>query len=235
MACFTFSHYAVTQSHIPVTGIKVLYNVPILKLNGELLNITDSFFVFYFKDFILYKTPYKHVVENLTTIESVEVKFKYFVHEKNGSFGFYYDSSKVLKDIKFSVDSFLKLKAFKGFNFYDRVNDSLIRKIQINAEAIEIYVPKVKYDQSYGDTTYIYYGPKLKDIEYSFSKELDSTKAPLKAYKVRIVYNSQFYTGYDFRFPRREYFFELREVDARGITQINSLFYQFEQYLNVRK
>jgi hypothetical protein len=232
MVCFAISCSGLTQSgDNPIKGIKVAYNIPILKLDGELLNVTDSFFVFYFKNFILYRTTYKRTWENLTRIESIEVKFHHFVHERNSDFGFYYDSLKQILPKKIPVDSFLKLKAFKGFNFYDNVNDSLIQKVNLpNGGIVETYLPRVRYDQSYGDTTYLYYTPKLKDVEYSFSKELDTSRN-LKVYKVRIVYNSQFYTGYSFKFPRREYLFELGAFEVKDADQIPYLFEQFERYL----
>src|SRR4030095_5053398 len=210
-----------TQNNIK--GIKIVYNLPILKLDGELLNITDSFSVFYFKDLVLYKIPYKLILENSKAIESIEVRFNYFIYRKNSEFGYYYDTLKLIKEKRFSVDSFLTLKAFRGFNFYDRKNDSIVgRRILLNGDIVESYLPRIRYDQSYGDTTFLYYTDRFKGVDYSFSKELDSVKN-LKVFKVRIAYASQFYTGYQFKFPKREYLFEMKEVASKDYRQPSDL------------
>lgn len=236
MVCFVISCLPPGRTdERSIKGIKVTYNVPILKVDGQLLNVTDSFFVFYFENFVLYKTTYKRTWESQMRIERVEVRYHYFIYERNSRFGFYYDSVNRILPEKNPVDSFLKLKAFKGFNYYDNVNDSLIQKVNLpNGQILETYLPRVRYDQSYGDTTYIYYTPKLTDVEYSFSKELDSSRN-LKVYKVRIVYNSQFYSGYLFKFPRREYLFELSDYEEKDLDQIRNLFQQFEQYVSTKK
>lgn len=63
----------------------------------------------------------------------------------------------------------------------------------------------------------------MKGIDYSFSKELDSIKKQ-KIFKVKILYNEQFYKGYNFKFPKRQYLFEMKEMPKDNLNSMGSLF-----------
>ena len=210
--------------------IKFIYNIPIVKLNGELVNISDSLSIFYLNDDILYKFPFIKALENATSITNQEIKFKYFLYRKGQPYGYYYDSINTNSFRKLAVDSLLAIKAFVGNKFYDKANDSLVevRRNEEKFSLIEKYVSKVKLDQSYPDTTIIYYKKNLKNIDYTFSKELDSIKK-LKICQIRIVYNSQFYKGYSFKLPQREFRFELKDEFVEDSKSLINFFIRFRE------
>jgi hypothetical protein len=216
--------------HESIRAVNFIYQIPILKLNGELLNLRDSFSIIYFNDFIAYGFPYLKAMEDQERIISKEVKYHFFVYKKGETQGQYFDSINANLSREVNVDSVLKSKAFLGFNFYDMGNDSLVESIRQlgNNEMLEKHIPKIRYDQSYGDTTFYYYSDRFKKIDFSFSKILESV-TDLKIFKIRIVYNEQFYKGYSFKFPPREFLFELKEFPILYTEELLSFFKKFQQ------
>jgi hypothetical protein len=217
--------------------ITVITNFPAIRSNdGKLINITDSFKIFYYKDMVLYQLfPKKQIIN--TTVDKAgkvidqkiirsEIDFSNFIYKQNDSVGLYYDSINSPPQ-KLPIDSFITSKKFINFNFYDKKNDSLIESIN-NETLVEKYIPKIKFDQSYGDTTILYYSKRFKDIAYSLSKDLDSLKKS-KLFKVQIKYNSQYYKGYNFKFPQREFLFEIQESNKVNSIDIIRFFEQFEK------
>jgi hypothetical protein len=192
--------------------VRLNYNIPILHIDGELKNYRDSLEIYYYDEQFLIQIPYIYALENATEILKIETRFSYFYYLKDSTSGFYFDKQGVAEPKKLSVDSFLAMKTFKYFNFFDQNNDSLIQTIKsANRTVVEKYIPKKKPDQSYPDTTYLYYNKRFNDLDlYCFSKLLDSTKK-MKLFKVEMKYNSQFYDGYSFKFPKREFLFHLKE------------------------
>lgn len=213
-----------------ILRIDLRYNIPIVKLNGELQNVTDSFSIFYYDSIILYKFPYTYSIENANTIEKQEKRFKYFIYQNHKPYGYYYDSINAKSYRKMNVDSLLSAKAFASNNFYDKNNDSLIEviKSRSNYSLIEKYISKKKPDQSYADTTIFYFTDKFKDLELSFSKELENIKN-LKIFKVRILYNAHYDKVYNIKLPNREIAFELREKPFINSDEILAFFKSFEK------
>jgi hypothetical protein len=212
MACLTCSCFVSPFKNHRVHKITLIYNIPILHTDGVLKNYSDSLEIYHYDQQFLIQIPYTYALENATEILKKETRFSYFFYLEDSTSGFYFDKQGVAEPKKLSVDSFLAMKTFKNFNFFDQNNDSLIQTIKsANKTVIEKYIPKKKPDQSYPDTTYLYYNKKFNDLDlYRFSKLLDSTKR-MKLFKVEMKYNSQFYDGYSFKFPEREFLFHLKE------------------------
>lgn len=98
----------------------------------------------------------------------------------------------------------------------------------------EKYISKKISDQSYPDTTIFYYNTKLKNIDYSFSKDLEKARK-LKLFKVRLIYTSQYYKGYSIKVPRREFMFHLKEESVADPEIPISFFTRFEKDRAARK
>ena len=64
---------------------------------------------------------------------------------------------------------------------------------------------------------------KIKDIDYSFCRELDTLKDK-KLYKIRLQYNSQYYKEFSFKVPERAFLFEMNEVTFDGSKDVIALF-----------
>lgn len=205
------------------------YNLPVVKLTGELQNVTDKLIIYTKNDLTVYAFPYHYSIDDGNKLIFEEIKFKYFMFKKNELFGYYFDSLKSQNPRKMNVDSLLNEKAFKANNFYDSINDSLIIKIkkQENIPLIEKYIPKIRYDFSYPDTTIFYYSNKLKNLNYSFSKDLEK-KNNHKISKVRMIYNEYFEEQYRMELPKREFLFELKEDRIKREDPVESLFKFYE-------
>ena len=208
--------------------------------DGQLISASDTLTIYYFQNLVLYKIPYTNEVSNVTTdkngdvidekLMESETKYKYFIYEKDSSFGFKYDSINAKNNRRFSIDSFLTQKAFKGASFYQRGNDTMIASSwnEDKSVLIEKYIPKIKFDQSYNDTSYLYFTSSLKKVDYSFSKELDSSKN-MKLFKVRFINNPLPRGVYSFDVPRREMMFEIRETPVTDSNEIIRFFERFKK------
>ncbi len=208
-----------------VRKIYLTFNMPVVNLAGELTNVHDSLCIYYYNNYILYQLPNHYSQEEEGKIILREIQYNYFVYKKGDRDGSVFSSLKDSVGKKVKVDSVLAAEAFSTAIFYNNKNDSLIKTIQdISANTIvKMYVPKFKYDDTYGDTLYLYFTKKLKNINYSFSKELDSSMN-FKLYKVRLLYNPRYSTTYKIMAPKREFKFEINELPVDNAVEIKYFF-----------
>lgn len=201
------------KKHNDTRKTMLLFQFPIVTLDGELRNISDSLIIYDHGDKIIYGLPYTYTLENDTSIILQESRYNYLAYKRGAHYGYYFDSAKAINSFKVPVDSTLKARRFNIVKLYNGYNDSLIEQIKSNDQfaLIQKYITKTKPDQSYPDTCIFYYTNGLKDFEYSLSPELEQLHK-LKVCKVRLIYNSQFYKDYSFKFPSREFRFELKEI-----------------------
>jgi hypothetical protein len=210
------------QNESLLKGSIVVYNLPGVLPTGELINAKDSFQVFSQDDIYYYLFPQKITYENDSAVYKTEIKYSIFFFKKNNLTGEFIDQPSRIRKT-YSVDSFLKKRAFLGFNYLDKKNDSLIETnlVTDSFKLIEKYVSLIKIDNSYPDTTIMYYDVQNNSTSvYSFSPLIEKNKR-LKIIKIRMIYNSQYYAGYEFKFPYHEFFFEMRN----SIIEKDSLIY----------
>ena len=204
--------------------------------NGAFIHVEDSFIVSYYQDLILYQAPYTYEVTSPTvkndTIEekiiSSEIRHKYFLYKANSPTGCKYDSLNALSNRFFSVDSFLAAKAFAKSKFYDKANDTLIEATTDQKTKVftEKYIPRARYDETYPDSTYMYFSDhQLENVAFSFSKYLDSVKNK-KLLKVIFIHNPipKAKGKSLFDVPRRELIFEMKETQLTNSIEIIDFF-----------
>lgn len=190
--------------------------------NGEIVSFKDSFNVYYFRDLILYKLPYQTDLTNVIMDTSGNVleekvlksstKYKFLIHKMGEEYGWKFDSSRAKNANKILVDSFLKVKLKLSDEVFYSANDSLIEVFKYNGiNIVEKLIPKKKYNDTYNDTTYLFFSSGLNNIPYSFSKKLDSLKK-IKLYKARLIYNPIYSKSNTLVTKGRELFFEFREI-----------------------
>jgi hypothetical protein len=223
------------NSYKSIKTITIITNLDFVMVDkGELIHVEDSFRVFYYQDLILYQVPQiyevTHPLVRNDTIEekiiSSEIRYKYFVYKVTSPFGYKYDSLSARSRQLFSVDSFLSSKAYAKFKFYDEANDTLVQTIidQKTKIVTEKYLPRIKYDETYPDSSYRYFSDyQLKNVEFSFSKYLDSIKNK-KLFKVIFIYNPIPKGKYPFDVPRRSLIFEMKKTLFINTTEIIDLF-----------
>lgn len=117
----------------------------------------------------------------------------YVIYKENNSFGFVYDTSihKVWRKIE--VDSFLtssSVLSLDSFASHMTDHDTLVSSVSSNDGSVltEVYIPKIKNDFTYSDSTIIKYDKALNDFRFSFSRKEDEEKQR-KLCQVKMVYN----------------------------------------------
>lgn len=100
-----------------IRKITLVHNVPIVSLEGELKNITDSLYIYYYRNDALFLFPYISAIEDDTSIISQQIKYKYFIYRKGELYGHFYDSITAAGYKKRKADSLLGSKAFLEINF----------------------------------------------------------------------------------------------------------------------
>ena len=222
------------NSNQPVRTITVIANYDfVMADSGKLIHVEDSFKVSYYQDLILYHVPYTNEVSKLfvknDTIEeeimSSDIRYKYFIYKTNSTMGYRYDSLNARGNRLFSVDSFLTAKAFAKFKFYNKENDTLIETVidQKTNVQLEKYIPRIKYDETYPDSSYRYFSDLFKNVKYSFSENLDSIKNK-KLFKVIFIHNPIPKGKYLFDVPRRNLIFEMKGTLLINSTEIIDFF-----------
>ncbi len=214
-----------------ISQLNLMVNYPITVIDkGKItfFNLTDTIYIFYYKDFIVYKLKPQRSLENNEKIKGTE---SYFCYEKDNKYGLFFKNSYNKHDsIKLPVDSLLTKEAFKSANFEVNNNLYLHEAVEENnkKELLEKYYFKIKNENLY-DSIYYYYSSSFKNIEYSLSKTLDSAKH-LKLYKARLMYNQKFSTQHNLMMPKREYSFEIKEVPFSNDSIIKQFFSRMELY-----
>ena len=237
-----------TMKEIPIRSINLVASTPMVKTdNGQLVGLVDTLKIVYYENLVLFQIPYFDQLVNIITGKSGnvigeklikdELRYKLFIYRKGSNYGFIYDSLNAKDSQKLLVDSFLSDRTFQSMEifsrFYKNSNDSLIETStdSKNGSLTEKYLTKVKYDESYNDTSYLYYTNELNGIDFSFSKELDSIKN-MKLFKIRFIYNLLQTNKYSFAIPKREFLFEIRETPVSNRREIIDFIMRFKNSVN---
>lgn len=127
----------------------------------------------------------------------------------------------VLKELQGSAFSpFPWEQALKSFNFYKKEAD------QKSGVVKEIYLPKDSLFEE--DSLVLFFSPKYRDFEFSFSKELDRKIEGHKLSQIRMEYRAEFSKKHKSHLPKREAIFEMSEIPIQNEMKIKKI---FDQYL----
>ncbi len=235
------------SSNEKISGIKLIWKVPVLNNStGQFVLFSDSLFLYSKGTDILIREPInitnynqRAINDNVFIIDDdpnhiskKEVIFKNFIYSLNAQRGFRYDSLSASIYNVFNVDSLLEKKAFTKMKLYDETNDSLVfTKEKNRGYFLEAYVPKLKYDDSYCDTTKFIFSRVFKKFPYSLSKEADNSKKA-KLIEATLIWNPN--SGLK-NTARREYNFRIEEVNIKNTSELQSLFQRYRNDLEKKK
>ena len=248
LCCSNPLSYQLSKNKYPhvFKSIKLSSNMPVVLSDGNLENEIDSAILIYYDNFIMFKSPHANetfinVADHTGQLTShkliqIEIKYDYFIYKKGDSIGFKYDSLNAKTGHKLLVDSFLYKKGYLESklynNMYNNTTDSLVGSFRADNDVlIEKFVTKNKYDETYNDTTYLYYSAKLNNVEFAISKQLDSVKR-MKLYKSRFIFNATISDKYLFPLPSRELWFKLEEIPTTNEQEITSIIQKFKSDIN---
>lgn len=234
-AIFLFSCTA-TKSKVQtdrITAINYILKLPLLQ--------GDTTSIYYYQDFIIYQLPYTfdsskiiyHVKADTISEEHflIEKRYNYFIYRQGGIKGIWYRSSEQPDSNKLlPVDSILKIKSPPS-NLQSLIystNDTLIETVSMNDVIIEKYIPKTKPDESYSDTTILYYSSSMKSIKFSLSPFIDSLKNA-KLYRLRLVFNEAYSQKYSITMPQRDLVCEIVKLELTNVDKMKSLIQRFKQ------
>jgi hypothetical protein len=207
------------------------YSIPLVSISGEIINISDSIFIYYPKDYYVYQIPGKYTVTNTiitkgkteeddkydTRIVKQSILYSYFAFKKGAKTGCWFDNQPDSITRKQDVDSFLtawthnsnnEAGSIKKFNYTLLSRETGKSKNQF----CDVYTPKVVGDIA--DSIYYYFDDNLKMVEHSLSRELDS-QANSKLVKVISIVNEKKSIQYNMLLPKRK---ESSEIELRPIT-----------------
>lgn len=212
-----------------VTRLDLVGSLPVVIVNDSVrfFNLTDTFEIYYFKDYILYRLP---EIRDGNTDNKIPGTEPYFMFRKNDKDGILFKSAaEGGGKMHLPVDSFLRDRAFGGTTFDMRNTHLFINSSrQDQNPIIEKYVPRTVCDETMYDSVYFYFDSELNDVDYTFSKRLDSLTQK-KLYMVRLLFNEKFSKTYKVTVPKREVLFKLQKKSVPDPAEILSFVDRFEK------
>jgi hypothetical protein len=141
----------------------------------------------YEKDYFFCKNPFLIEADTFQKLPADTI-YRYYLFNKNYKTGFYIDSLSSLTYKKIDKDSFT---ASQMYVIFERVGlgqeYTLQKKYADNGLQVQKYYLNTPADSSYSDTALIYYDDKLKNVNFSLDKRLDSINQS-KCIKKRFLY-----------------------------------------------
>ncbi len=204
----------------------LILSLPVVQLDGGLINIRDSIVVTHYKNSILYQFPNHYSIEDEEKILFQELRYTYFAFKANEKSGYLFSSINDTVGKKLSVDSLLQRKAFGSINLYDVVRESeLISSTNDSANGIitQIYLSQKVPDESYNDSTYLFFLKKHRKIDFPFSKKLDSAMN-LGLIKAKLIFKERYSNSYKIKAPKREMSIEIQDLKYKDVTEFISFF-----------
>lgn len=167
--------------------------------DGTTESSTTSLTIAFYNNFILYGVPSTSYFLKKSSIKGDTISnelvltndttYTYFVFKKNAKEGLRYDSLNALNGTNFKLDSLLVLINVDSANLkFFSVDLGIPNKIiKTKDKTLEIFLDNTGNGT---DTIYRYFDKGMKDLNFSFSKLLDSQKTS-KLYKTRFVQFAQ--------------------------------------------
>lgn len=154
--------------------------------------------IYYYQGLTAYKLTYR--LDSLDTLGNLigsQKKYRFFVYKKGDTHGYFYNSSDSKLGNKVPADSMLKHGIWcEANNLYAGFSENIIKLVATNSNKDsgtlhEFYVYRRKNDSTISGNFSFSFSDKIKGIEYSLSKELDSLKS-MKLYNVKMEGHIQY-------------------------------------------
>lgn len=215
--CLTNCSSTKKTNNNALISIKLSFSFPIVKPDGEMFNISDSLYIYFYKKTVLYQVPTIFTLENETDTLQKEIRYTYFVYHDTSKYGSHFKTLYSKVDSLQLISAFLKDRAFNEFadyKFITEIKDSLISVENNNDYLKYTYIPK-SHTKIDSDTTYLFFHKNFEKMNYSFSPNLDTIRK-MKLCKVQLIYNKKYSDIYKIVMPRREIFFAITKYAANN-------------------
>lgn len=167
--------FCTNRNHNEITVLKVSSNAPVVGQNGIAINMEDIFYVYSWKNLMLYQ--FRTSFESFYDGDLVKQEFRndYLLFKRQDLYGTYYKNGEIKKGRTVAVDSLLNRRALKNFSWHLFDNSKSIISSQKSMQKIfERYV--IPTDTNPKDTLEFYYSKEMMQESFSFSTRLDSIK-----------------------------------------------------------
>lgn len=206
-------------------ALRIIIKFPIPTEKNGIQQDIDSFFVFFYKDYIAYKMPYLYTTNyieidksgNQTGEKTVpEIRYRYFGYTKTSHLGIRYDSVNASTGTIIPVDSFASTYGVATIappeNFRD--NYILTGTIKNASDLIQQYEKKPGLSPSqYCDSVYLYFSGRFDNLPFSLSTRMDTVDRK-KLTKIQYLFNPQYDKARSVTVPKREVSVEMRQFEA---------------------
>lgn len=223
-------------------ALEIVYQLPIQDSKESMLRSRQTLRLIERDSISIFVIPfYTHVMRNnidkngdLISEEWIRTDTSeyYVIYKENNTVGFVYDTSihKVWRKIE--VDSFLassSVLSLDSFALHMKDYDTLVSSTSSSDGFVltEVYIPKVKKDFTFSDSTIIKYDKALNDFRFSFSRKEDQEKQR-KLCLVKMIYNPDPRATIPELRPGRIISFEMNPVKMVRSVFIDSLVRKFE-------
>jgi hypothetical protein len=201
--------------------------------NGELMTISDSLTVLYLKNYIIYKIG-RPVGNSIVNVDK-DYNFlneKYLPEYTLYDFYLYKKGDSTIREHQTynNIDTTINYqKFFQGkpvlyaSNIFDLDKYVLVSKRSIELGEIWLYIPKSKPDDTYDDTTFVYFSKISPSGNISLCPKLEAQEHK-RVVKLIFLYNPIPKGRYSFPVPKRQYIFEIIQASIKDEKELLEFF-----------
>jgi hypothetical protein len=206
-----------SKRSISNNAVNISFSAPLFHESGAKFEFEKEFTIFSTHDALIYEIPYFHREETDSVPKIIK---KFFIFKKEAESGLMYIPTQSNSPRVFDVDSVLKAETFKGVDVFKIEEETFVSKSESKDNIKEVYVPKVKKDMTFPDTTVVTYSTKKLDLNFSWSRSLEEVKNKTVT-KVESVYNPQVVKGVSI--PKYQVIFELKVLNVIPKSQLKKV------------
>lgn len=223
------THRSAGEAGKEIRGIKITSQFPYLDTNGKLVAyLPNQTNLFYTGDQVLYQTFYYARESNTSRTANPRFVHYNYVYTKGNIFGILTDSARSVFQKKIRVDSMLarEWSASVNFKFLFSENKTVFGGSQIlkSGARQDLYYLTGKQDSSMKGELRLEFSPgSLRNIDYSFSKELDTVKG-MKLSKVEMINYARFNKEAKVNLDRVEIPYMMEEITGPVPVEVRNMF-----------
>lgn len=225
------------DSYSETMGLQIVTDLPLMSFD-TVAQYPDTMFFFQKDSVLIFKMPVKLFESEIYTspdgtidrdsLFRVGTRYEYYSYFRNNKYGWRFDSVGAERGALFSVDSLLARQTVTNFDeIYEKKmgNDSLVEESGSKRSGVyvEKYVPRVKKDETYGDSTIMTYSASLSKYHFTLSP-FSKVKKGLNLQRFKLVYNGSSQSGiHSYSIPRY-LLFEINELPRIKYDDIEAIY-----------
>jgi hypothetical protein len=232
LICFIlYGCFSIKSADDGVQQVLIVVNTPIVNDKYELINISDTVPICFFREFEICQIPYQYLQIINGKLESEKKVYKVFIGKKGDKYGLLIDSlqaSLQLNGILVLSDSILKQRAYKMELAPLQDSMKMLTPLTSANSTEEKYYFPYSVPEEYFDTVYLSYKKDMMNIKHSFSPKLDSSRK-MKLCKAVFLFNRKTNKLTGKIMPERRLVYEIVPVKDPPSLEMKSLIQTIEK------